>query len=48
MKNGVARVSGNVASPLDRLTALTLTRTTPGVRGLVDELKVGPREVRAR
>jgi hyperosmotically inducible periplasmic protein len=48
VKNGVARLSGKVASPLDRLTALTLTRTTPGVRGLLDELEVAPREVKAR
>jgi len=48
VKNGVARLSGNVASPLDRLAALTLTRTTHGVRGLVDELKVGPRGVSTR
>jgi len=48
VKNGVARLSGSVVSPLDRLTALTLTRTTHGVRALVDELKVGPREVSAR
>jgi len=48
VKNGVARLSGSVLSPLDRLTALTLTRTTHGVRGLVDELKVGPRELSAR
>ena len=48
VKNGVARLSGNVASPLDRLTALTLTRTTRGVRSLLDELKVGPRVSAAR
>ncbi len=47
VKNGVARLSGSVLSPLDRLTALTLTRTTRGVRSLVDELKVGPREASA-
>jgi hyperosmotically inducible protein len=48
VKNGVARLSGKVASPLDRLTALGLARTTRGVRGLVDALRVGPREVSAR
>jgi hyperosmotically inducible protein len=48
VKNGVARLSGSVGSGIDRLTALTLTRTTRGVRGLVDELKVAPRTASAR
>ncbi|MEX2205465.1 MAG: BON domain-containing protein [Myxococcota bacterium] len=47
VKNGVARLSGSVASRLDRLTVLTLTRKTRGVRGLVDELKVGGPELSA-
>jgi osmotically-inducible protein OsmY len=42
VKNGIARLSGDVASPDDRLIALTVTRATPGVRGLVDELKIKP------
>lgn len=42
VKNGIARLSGDVASQGDRLIALTVSRATPGVRGLVDELKVEP------
>jgi len=42
VKNGIARLSGDVASQGDHLTALTVTRATQGVRGLVDELKVEP------
>jgi osmotically-inducible protein OsmY len=48
VKNGIARLSGDVASESDRLTALTVTRATRGVRGLVDELKIEPPKVGAR
>jgi len=48
VKNGIARLSGDVASQGDRLIALTVTRSTRGVRGLVDELKVEPPKVGAR
>jgi len=42
VKNGVARLTGDVQSQGDRLTALTVTRTTQGVRGLIDALSVEP------
>ena len=40
VKSGIARLSGAVKTQSQRLTALSVTRATPGVRGLVDELKV--------
>jgi hyperosmotically inducible protein len=40
VKNGVARVSGTVKGQSDRLTALSVARATPGVRGLVSELEL--------
>lgn len=43
VKNGVVRVTGTVASQMDRLTALTLVRTTKGVRGVLDEMSVAAR-----
>jgi hyperosmotically inducible protein len=48
VKNGVARLTGTVKSQSDRLTALTLTRSTNGVSGLVDDLKIAPPSVSAR
>ena len=42
VKNGIARLTGDVQNRSDRLTALTVTRATPGVRGLVDDLKLQP------
>ena len=42
VKNGIARLTGDVQSQSDRLTALTVTRATQGVRGLVDDLKIEP------
>ena len=45
VKNRVVRVSGPVADAMERLTVLTLIRTTPGVRGLVDELELPPKPV---
>jgi hyperosmotically inducible protein len=38
--NGVARLTGTVPSQADRLTALTLARTTEGVRAVVGDLAV--------
>jgi osmotically-inducible protein OsmY len=38
--NGVARLTGSVQSQSDRLTALTLTRTTGGVNSVIDGLAV--------
>lgn len=48
VKNGVARLTGTVKSQSDRLTALTLTRSTYGVRSMVDDLKVEVPAVSAR
>lgn len=38
--NGVTRLTGTVASQSDRLTALTVARTTDGVRSVVGDLTV--------
>jgi len=40
--NGVARLTGTVRSQADRLTALTVARTTDGVRSVVGDLTVKP------
>ena len=40
VKNGIAHLTGSVGNQSDRITALTVTRSTMGVRGLVDDLKV--------
>ena len=42
VKNGIAKLTGNVQDQSDRLTAFTVTRATSGVRGLVDEMTVQP------
>ncbi|HKE11018.1 MAG TPA: BON domain-containing protein [Myxococcota bacterium] len=45
VRNGVARLSGKVKTQGDRLVALVVARTTAGVHGLVDNLKVEAQEV---
>jgi len=40
VKNGIAHLTGSVGTQSDRITALTVTRSTAGVRGLVDDLKI--------
>ncbi|MGH7786963.1 MAG: BON domain-containing protein [Candidatus Binatia bacterium] len=40
VKDGVVRLTGTVDSQTDRLRALTLARSTNGVRSVVDELQV--------
>jgi hyperosmotically inducible protein len=40
VKNGVARLTGEVKSQRDRLTALTVASATPGVKSVVDGLQV--------
>ena len=40
VEKGVVRLTGSVASQSDRLLALTTTRATPGVRSVIDDLKV--------
>ena len=40
VENGVARLTGTVGGQADRLTALTLARTTDGVRSVIGDLTV--------
>jgi osmotically-inducible protein OsmY len=40
VENGVARLTGKVQSQTDRLSALTMARTTQGVRSVMGELEV--------
>ena len=40
VENGVARLTGTVASQGDRLIAMTTTRSVRGVRSVIDDLKV--------
>jgi hyperosmotically inducible protein len=43
VSNGVARLTGSVASQSDRLIALATVRSVPGVRSVIDELNVTPK-----
>jgi len=43
VKNGVVRLTGKVERQTDRLSALTIARSTPGVRSVVDDLQVAVR-----
>jgi hyperosmotically inducible protein len=47
VNNGVARLSGRVKTQADRLAALVVARTTTGVRGGVDNLRVEEQDVSA-
>ena len=40
VKDGVARVTGKANCQTERLRALTIVRSTPGVRSVVDEIQV--------
>jgi hyperosmotically inducible protein len=40
VKNGVVRLTGKVERQTDRLSALTIARSTEGVRSVVDDLQV--------
>jgi osmotically-inducible protein OsmY len=40
VKKGIARLTGTVESPSDRLVVLTVARSTAGVRGLIDDLRL--------
>lgn len=42
VENGVVRLTGTVASQRDRLTALTLARSTDGVTSVIDGLELKP------
>ena len=46
--NGVVRLSGSVDQSGDRMTALSLARSTQGVRSVVDDLRVEHRADRSR
>jgi osmotically-inducible protein OsmY len=48
VKNGVVHLTGSVDTQSDRITALTVTRSTIGVRGLVDDLRIATRDVSAK
>jgi len=42
VQNGVARLSGSVPSQGDKLAALTVARSTQGVRRVIDDVRVEP------
>ncbi len=42
VQNGVATIGGEVVEPVDKDDALGIVTNTPGVKGLVDHLKVAP------
>lgn len=48
VKNGVARLSGSVPSRSDQVAALTLARSTQGVRRVIDDLRLEPPAVGSR
>lgn len=43
VENGVVRLTGTVTTQGDRLTALTLARSTTGVNSVIDSLEIKPR-----
>ena len=45
VKNGIVTLSGEVHTPVDRESALGIVATTPGVKGMVDQLKVAPTSI---
>lgn len=40
--NGIAELGGEVVEPVDKDSAVSIVTNTPGVRGLIDKLKVAP------
>ncbi len=42
VQNGIATIGGEVVEPWDKDSAISLVANTPGVRGLVDHLRVAP------
>jgi hyperosmotically inducible periplasmic protein len=42
VRNGVVELAGEVVEPVDKESAVGVVTNTPGVRGLVDHLKVAP------
>lgn len=45
VKDGVATVGGTVRSPVDKSSALSEVTNTPGVKGIVDQIKVAPTSI---
>jgi osmotically-inducible protein OsmY len=48
VSNGVARLTGTVKSRRDQVTALTVARTTDGVKKVIDDLRLDAPAVSAR
>jgi hyperosmotically inducible periplasmic protein len=48
VSSGVARLTGSVNTQVDRITAITVTRGTTGVRAVLDELELNPPAVSSR
>ncbi|MGH7291033.1 MAG: BON domain-containing protein, partial [Myxococcota bacterium] len=48
VSNGVARLTGTVPSQGDHVTALTVARSTAGVKKVIDDLELSPPSVSAR
>lgn len=42
IKNGVATVGGVVVQPVDKDSALSLIKNTPGIQGVIDKIQVAP------
>ncbi len=42
VQNGMVTLGGEVVGPVDKESAISLVTNTPGVRGLDDQMKVGP------
>lgn len=42
LHNGVAEIGGEVVEPVDKDDAIGIVTNTPGIRGLIDHLKVAP------
>ena len=45
VKDGVATVGGVVRTPVDKSSALSEVSNTPGVKGVVDQIKVAPTSI---
>jgi hyperosmotically inducible periplasmic protein len=45
VKDGVATVGGTVRTPVDKSSALSEVTNTPGVKGIVDQIKVAPTSI---
>ncbi len=45
VKDGVVTLSGEAWDPFDHSTAVGIVQTTPGVKGLVDQVKIAPNSI---